>query len=276
VDVRGAEGKDGKRPERLCGGCLWCSFCCPTGACTVFGLTVARVCRGRRIHSATFNAAPSLFLTEDKNGFVQNVGPPGSPPIEDLPAGDGGAARTGGPAERTKGSVKLFCGQIGRDMDADGLRKMLEPYGPIQDVGIIKDRVTGFSKGCAFVTFTHRKDAAAAISAIHGVHTVPGHPNPVQLSYARGEEPENQPEAKLFVGNMPRQATEEQVRALFSSHGEIEEIFIMRDKVTQESKGAAFVKFIDYDCASAAIKVCVCVCACACGGAHTYPIRTEE
>ena len=32
--------------------------------------------------------------------------------------------------------------------------------------------------------------------------------NPVQLSYARGEEPELMPESKLFVGNLARSATE--------------------------------------------------------------------
>jgi RNA recognition motif-containing protein len=79
--------------------------------------------------------------------------------------------------------------------------------------------------------------------------------NAVQVNYAKGEEPELQPEAKLFVANIPKTANEEAIRVVFQPYGDIEEVFIMKEKGTGDSKGCGFVKFEDYSCADAAVKV---------------------
>ena len=54
---------------------------------------------------------------------------------------------------------------------------------------------------------------------------------PLVVSYAKGEEPENLPEAKLFVANVPKTGTEQDLKDVFAEHGQIEEVHIMRDKV---------------------------------------------
>ncbi|GFR41383.1 hypothetical protein Agub_g2066 [Astrephomene gubernaculifera] len=46
---------------------------------------------------------------------------------------------------------------------------------------------------------------------------------------------------KLFVGNVPKSCTEEQLLPLFQSVGKVVELVIVHDKVTHESKGSAFV-----------------------------------
>ncbi|EFJ44830.1 hypothetical protein VOLCADRAFT_118581 [Volvox carteri f. nagariensis] len=46
---------------------------------------------------------------------------------------------------------------------------------------------------------------------------------------------------KLFVGNVPKCCTEEQLLPLFQSIGKVVELVIVHDKVTRESKGSAFV-----------------------------------
>ncbi|KXZ56421.1 hypothetical protein GPECTOR_1g375 [Gonium pectorale] len=46
---------------------------------------------------------------------------------------------------------------------------------------------------------------------------------------------------KLFVGNVPKTCTEEQLLPLFQSVGKVVELVIVHDKVTHESKGSAFV-----------------------------------
>jgi len=48
--------------------------------------------------------------------------------------------------------------------------------------------------------------------------------------------------------------TQDEIKEVFKQYGEIEEIFIMKDKPTGESKGCAFVKFEDHEMAAAAIK----------------------
>jgi RNA recognition motif-containing protein len=48
---------------------------------------------------------------------------------------------------------------------------------------------------------------------------------------------------KLFVGNLPFSATEDQLRDLFGAYGEITNLSIIVDRMTHRSKGFGFVEF---------------------------------
>jgi len=52
--------------------------------------------------------------------------------------------------------------------------------------------------------------------------------------------PQNQ---KLYVGNLNFDATEDQVRELFSSYGDVAEVKIIMDRFSGRSRGFAFVRF---------------------------------
>eukprot|EP00283_Hemiselmis_rufescens_P003074 CAMPEP_0173425956 /NCGR_PEP_ID=MMETSP1357-20121228/5547_1 /TAXON_ID=77926 /ORGANISM="Hemiselmis rufescens, Strain PCC563" /LENGTH=103 /DNA_ID=CAMNT_0014389513 /DNA_START=15 /DNA_END=322 /DNA_ORIENTATION=- len=83
--------------------------------------------------------------------------------------------------------AKLFIGQIGRTTDETDLKTLLGQHGEVLDVTLIKDKVTGTSKGCAFVVMANRIEAEAAILALDKQHTIPGMPNTLQVSFAKGE-----------------------------------------------------------------------------------------
>lgn len=57
---------------------------------------------------------------------------------------------------------------------AEQLKPLFEPYGSILEVVIIKDKATGQSKGCAFVVFSTKAEADAAIQSLHMKITLPG------------------------------------------------------------------------------------------------------
>ena len=48
---------------------------------------------------------------------------------------------------------------------------------------------------------------------------------------------------KLYVGNLEHTVTEEELRTLFSEHGEILSLTIVRDRSSGRSKGFGFVEF---------------------------------
>lgn len=58
---------------------------------------------------------------------------------------------------------------------------------------------------------------------------------------------------KLYVGNLPWSATEEQVKSLFSEHGTLTDVALITDRMTGRSKGIAFVTFETEEEAQAAI-----------------------
>ena len=58
---------------------------------------------------------------------------------------------------------------------------------------------------------------------------------------------------RIFVGNLPFSATDDQLRGLFSAHGEVTSVNIITDKFTNRSRGFAFVEMSDDAAAAAAI-----------------------
>jgi cold-inducible RNA-binding protein len=59
---------------------------------------------------------------------------------------------------------------------------------------------------------------------------------------------------KLYVGNLPFKASEEELNTLFSSHGNVTDVFIVKDKFSGRSKGFAFVTLDTPESAQSAIE----------------------
>jgi len=58
---------------------------------------------------------------------------------------------------------------------------------------------------------------------------------------------------RVFVGNLPFSATEDQLRQLFSQHGEVTAVEIIKDRFTERSRGFAFVEMATDEAAAAAV-----------------------
>jgi RNA recognition motif-containing protein len=60
---------------------------------------------------------------------------------------------------------------------------------------------------------------------------------------------------KLYVGNLPYQAKDEDLKQLFSQAGTVESAIIINDKATGRSKGFGFVEMSNDDEAQKAIEI---------------------
>lgn len=60
------------------------------------------------------------------------------------------------------------------------------------------------------------------------------------FSTEAGTEAEQKPTARLWVGNLPFKATQEQIQSFFNPYG-ASSVFILRDKETRKNRGMAFV-----------------------------------
>jgi RNA recognition motif-containing protein len=59
---------------------------------------------------------------------------------------------------------------------------------------------------------------------------------------------------RLYVGNLPYRATEEELTALFARAGAVDNVQVMKDNVTGRARGFAFVEMASDEAAQKAIE----------------------
>lgn len=57
--------------------------------------------------------------------------------------------------------------------------------------------------------------------------------------------------SKIYVGNLPFSATEDSVRELFSAHGTVQSVALIKDRDTGQPRGFGFVEMPNSDAAKA-------------------------
>ena len=133
--------------------------------------------------------------------------------------------------------------KVGNDeTDRESLEHFFKSYGPVERVKVVRDQLTGRSKGYGFVTFKNSKAVEKVMSVAN--HVIDG--RGVRLSLAvkpvsrPGEFPvqkdvysEDVEERKIFVSTLKTGAqgtTERDLQVYFSGYGEVEEAKIVAPK----------------------------------------------
>ena len=63
---------------------------------------------------------------------------------------------------------QFFVLDLSPEIETETLRTAFAPFGEISDCRVVKDMVTGKSKGYGFVSFVRKKDATTAIEQMNG------------------------------------------------------------------------------------------------------------
>lgn len=83
-------------------------------------------------------------------------------------------------------SVQIYAGNLAYRMTEDSLRELFGQYGEVISAKIIKDRVTGRSRGFGFVEMENKEEAETAIQKLDGTE-VEGRNMRVNLARPRRE-----------------------------------------------------------------------------------------
>ncbi|KAJ6839035.1 heterogeneous nuclear ribonucleoprotein R [Iris pallida] len=136
---------------------------------------------------------------------------------------------------------EVFVGGLPRDATEEELRDLCEPFGEIFEARLVKDKDRRESKGFAFITFTTKDAAQKAIEEI-------------QDKEFRGKTLRcslSQTKHRLFIGNVPKSLTEEELRKILEESGPgVENIECFKDPQNpSRNRGFLFVEYYNHDCA---------------------------
>jgi cold-inducible RNA-binding protein len=95
--------------------------------------------------------------------------------------------------------MKLYVGNLSFETTENDLQDLFEQHGKVSEVALMMDRMTGKSRGFAFVTMDDKATAETAMSALNGKE-VGGRTLTVNEARAREERPRPYGGDRSFAG----------------------------------------------------------------------------
>uniref|UniRef100_A0A4W5LVT2 Synaptotagmin binding, cytoplasmic RNA interacting protein, like n=1 Tax=Hucho hucho TaxID=62062 RepID=A0A4W5LVT2_9TELE len=158
----------------------------------------------------------------------------GGPPPESAHSG----------AQPTIGT-EVFVGKIPRDLFEDELVPLFEKAGPIWDLRLMMDPLSGLNRGYAFVTFCTKEAAQEAVKSCNNNEIRPGKHIGVCISVANN---------RLFVGSIPKSKTKDQIVEEFAkvTEGLNDVILYHQPDDKKKNRGFCFLEYEDHKTAAQA------------------------
>lgn len=197
---------------------------------------------------------PSIDLNADFEADAVSAGPPRrDPALSRLDDSD----------------RRVFVGNLPFSVDEPALRQLFAACGDVEHIQWLYDRASGRFYGTGFVRF-YTPQAASQAVAMSGcplqgrrikIAMAPSKPQSAQAAASGGaaEMPAPAPArvvppasrrkprppncCTLFVGQLPFDTSEEEVRGVFGAFGAVKDVRWLKDRLTGEFRGCAFVQF---------------------------------
>lgn len=161
-----------------------------------------------------------------------------------------GQRKYGGPPPDWEGPTpgngcEVFCGKIPKEMYEDELIPLFERFGKVWDLRLMMDPMSGLNRGYAFVTYTTREEAQAAVSQLNDFEIRKGKKLGVTISFNNH---------RLFVGNIPKNRDKDELIQEFAKHapGLNEVIIYSSPDDRRRNRGFCFLEYESHKAASLA------------------------
>lgn len=118
-------------------------------------------------------------------------------------------------------------------------KNLFMSVGHVKACKIIRHKATGYSYGFGFVEYTNPADAVRAIETLNGFNL---QNKKIKVAFSRpgGTTIKN---ANLYICNIPRHLTEEQLHEIFSKFGDIIQCRLLKEATGNRNKGVGFVLY---------------------------------
>ena len=160
--------------------------------------------------------------------------------------------KTPEPTDDERDRRTVFVQQLAARLRTYELQEFFNKVGEVKEAQIVKDRVSGRSKGVGYVEFKDEESVKKAID-LTGQKLL-GIPIIAQLTEAEKNRQARKTEGmptqsngipfhRLYVGNIHFSLTEEDLSSIFANYGELEFVQIQKEDMGR-SKGYGFVQYV--------------------------------
>uniref|UniRef100_A0A3B5MXH0 Heterogeneous nuclear ribonucleoprotein R n=1 Tax=Xiphophorus couchianus TaxID=32473 RepID=A0A3B5MXH0_9TELE len=141
--------------------------------------------------------------------------------------------------------TEVFVGKIPRDLYEDELVPLFESAGPIWDLRLMMDPLSGQNRGYAFITYCNKDDAQKAVKLCDNHEIRPGKYLGVCISVANN---------RLFVGSIPKNKTRDSILEDFGkvTEGLQDVILYHQPDDKKKNRGFCFLEYEDHKSAAQA------------------------
>lgn len=153
------------------------------------------------------------------------------------------AKKTGADVAASNEDKKIFVGGISAETTNEDLLAHFSQYGAVHAAQVKYDRITGRSRGFAFVEFTDTEPCRKALAQREQTLKA----KTIEVKPAKSRE-----NKKVFVGGLPADFGEDKLRAHFERFGHVDDIEWPFDRQRNVRRNFAFIVFDTEEAADAA------------------------
>eukprot|EP00252_Welwitschia_mirabilis_P017015 TRINITY_DN3783_c0_g1_i1.p1 TRINITY_DN3783_c0_g1~~TRINITY_DN3783_c0_g1_i1.p1 ORF type:complete len:410 (-),score=93.27 TRINITY_DN3783_c0_g1_i1:463-1692(-) len=147
---------------------------------------------------------------------------------------------------------KLFIGGISWETNEQTLKQYFQKYGEVSEIVIMRDKVTGRPRGFGFVGFA---EPSIIEKVLQDKHNIDGRQVELKRALPREEQHKSSQKSgenpgagvprtkKIFVGGLAPSVTDEDFRKHFEQFGNITDVVVMYDHVSNRPRGFGFITF---------------------------------
>lgn len=146
--------------------------------------------------------------------------------------------------------TNLIINYLPQCLSDEEFYNLFTTIGPVYSARIIRERSSGYSYGYGFVKYQNAEHASTAIDQLNGF-TLLNKQIKVAYSLPSGHDNKN---INVYVKGLPANTTNDTMREMFKSYGEIIECRAIPDKITGLCQGIGFVLFSKKEQAENAIQ----------------------
>ena len=150
-----------------------------------------------------------------------------------------------GDDENSENLLKLFVGGLNYLSLRDDIKSYFETYGKVESCSLLTDKVTGRSRGFAFVSIRDPNKVLEK-KILSRKHEINGKIVDVKIA-VEGKKREEMMDStkKIFVGALEPSVTQEDLIEFFSKYGKVKEASVLFDNNRNASRCFGFVSFED-------------------------------